>query len=334
MEVSVALCTYNGEKYLSELLDSLVSQSRPPNEIVICDDCSSDSTLQILKEFKSECELDVRLVSNSNRLGVNKNFIKCVNLCMGDAIAICDQDDIWDENKIEREVNMMQKDSSTQVVFHNSTIADENLEPMGNLWEAVGYSHGELKDSRSTFQRLLIENVVQGSTMLIDSTLIEDLPLIPEEWNYDHFIALYASLVTNICDIDEELLIYRQHENQKIGAPSAESRCIIPIMSFFDSLRGEPEDYRRQANMMKTITTLIESVEEDRLNISRKKALSSVHSVKSFRERQAKIFDGSEHIKDRMYLVYKNYNEDMYRKYSQSNAVVVRDIIRSVYHKH
>src|SRR5258708_3925751 len=97
--VSIALCTYNGEAYLKEQLDSLIDQTYPNCEIIIVDDCSKDGTVDILKQYANEYT-QIKLYINTENLGYTKNFEKAIVLCNGEYIALCDQDDIWDKNKI------------------------------------------------------------------------------------------------------------------------------------------------------------------------------------------------------------------------------------------
>src|SRR5574344_2136916 len=98
--ISLALPTYNGEKYLREQLDSIFNQTMVPEEIVVVDDRSTDSTIQILEEYKQKYGLKYYI--NEQNLGYNKNFEKAITLCQGDYIALCDQDDVWLPEKIEK----------------------------------------------------------------------------------------------------------------------------------------------------------------------------------------------------------------------------------------
>lgn len=97
--ISVAMTTFNGERYLREQLDSIYSQTRVPDEVVVVDDCSVDNTSTILQEYHQSKGLTDFV--NDKNLGVNKNFEKAISLCTGDYIAISDQDDIWFKNKLE-----------------------------------------------------------------------------------------------------------------------------------------------------------------------------------------------------------------------------------------
>lgn len=98
--VSVALATYNGEKYIREILDSVLAQSYPVSEIIIADDQSTDSTMSIAAEYAEKYE-HIQILPVSDLLGFVKNFERCCRACRGDYIALCDQDDYWDPKKIE-----------------------------------------------------------------------------------------------------------------------------------------------------------------------------------------------------------------------------------------
>jgi glycosyltransferase involved in cell wall biosynthesis len=99
--VSVALCTYNGARFLDEQLASLAAQTWRPLELVVCDDRSTDSTLAILAKFASTASFPVRIVQNGAWLGYKSNFKKAACLCQGELITFCDQDDIWLPTKLE-----------------------------------------------------------------------------------------------------------------------------------------------------------------------------------------------------------------------------------------
>src|SRR5687767_8613501 len=102
MSVSVALCSYNGAAYIAEQLRSIAEQTLLPEELVICDDGSSDSTVAIIRAFASEAPFKVLLFQNEQKLGVARNFQKALSLCTGDIIAMSDQDDVWMPIKLEK----------------------------------------------------------------------------------------------------------------------------------------------------------------------------------------------------------------------------------------
>ena len=97
--VSIVLCSYNGEKYVKEQIDSILNQSVPIHELIIQDDCSTDGTVDILNQYRSDSR--VRIYINKELLGFNANFLSAILKTTGNYIACSDQDDIWKENKVE-----------------------------------------------------------------------------------------------------------------------------------------------------------------------------------------------------------------------------------------
>src|SRR5229473_3497394 len=129
--VSVALCTYNGVKYLQEQLDSIASQEMKVAEIVISDDGSSDSTSEVVAAFSRKHAALVRFRKNANRLGYTKNFEQAISLCRGDIIFLSDQDDFWFPNKVERVAHAFAHNKQCAVVAAGAIVADQNLNPTG-----------------------------------------------------------------------------------------------------------------------------------------------------------------------------------------------------------
>ena len=106
--ISVALCTYNGAQFIREQLNSILCQTTNVDEIVICDDGSSDDTLSIINSYCSKTDI-IRVYQNQDKLGVSKNFQKAIDLCHGDLIFLSDQDDIWQANKVQTFVDYFNK---------------------------------------------------------------------------------------------------------------------------------------------------------------------------------------------------------------------------------
>ena len=103
MKTSVAIATYNGEKYIIEQLESILYQTQAVDEVIICDDCSQDRTVHIIRDFIVQHELNCtwKLFVNDQNLGYCENFKKAIYLCTGDIVFFCDQDDIWVKNRVE-----------------------------------------------------------------------------------------------------------------------------------------------------------------------------------------------------------------------------------------
>ena len=123
--ISVSMCTYNGAKHIREQLESITEQSVQPDEIIICDDGSSDDTIKIAKEILAEWSGKSKVIKNEVNLGFSKNFIKAIELCEGDIIFLCDQDDVWHKEKIAIMTDMLAKHQDALLVVHDSLLVDE-----------------------------------------------------------------------------------------------------------------------------------------------------------------------------------------------------------------
>ncbi len=109
--ISVALCTFNGERFLPRQLASIQQQTRLPDELVICDDRSTDTTLAIVRSFASSVSFPVKVMQNERNLGSTKNFENAMRLCSGDLIALSDQDDVWYPQRLARSEQELQTPS-------------------------------------------------------------------------------------------------------------------------------------------------------------------------------------------------------------------------------
>lgn len=141
--ISIAMATYNGGKYLQEQLDSFRIQSRLPDELVACDDGSSDDTVAILESLRKVAPFEVRVIRNVDNLGYVHNFEKALSLCSGDIIFLSDQDDVWFPEKIDVMSSRMVSEPGLQVLQCDMVLTDENLTPsrytqLGNL-RAAGF---------------------------------------------------------------------------------------------------------------------------------------------------------------------------------------------------
>jgi len=124
VKVSIALATYNGESYLHDQLQSYLEQYRQPDEIVVCDDCSNDGTLEILEAFRASAPFMIRIFQNPCNIGYTKNFEKAMSLCTGDIIFFSDQDDIWLPNKIRAIEKLFESYGDKSLIVHDGAIVD------------------------------------------------------------------------------------------------------------------------------------------------------------------------------------------------------------------
>tara|TARA_B100000575_G_scaffold288761_1_gene289334 strand:+ start:1795 stop:2754 length:960 start_codon:yes stop_codon:yes gene_type:complete len=127
MKISIAMTSYNGEKYITEQIESILQQSILPDEIVIIDDCSIDKTYSILEKYKESKLVNFKIYRNKNNLGFTKNFEKAISICNGDIIFLCDQDDIWYKDKIKIILEKFKRYPYVDLIVHNADLVNENL---------------------------------------------------------------------------------------------------------------------------------------------------------------------------------------------------------------
>jgi glycosyltransferase involved in cell wall biosynthesis len=220
VKISVALCTYNGAKYLRPQLQSLAAQTLLPAELVVCDDGSSDSTISLVEEFAAAAPFAVRSFRNDHNVGSTQNFARAVSLCSGDIIALCDQDDVWHSGKLER-VAAVFENPAVGAVFSDARLVDAEGESLGKLlWENVGFDAGAQRQfAAGPFAALLERNIVTGATLAFRSSYLDWLLPIPDgPLIHDAWIALLMAAVAEVKFLPEPLIDYRQHAAQQVGA--------------------------------------------------------------------------------------------------------------------
>ena len=221
------MCTYNGARYLREQLDSIAMQTRLPDELVICDDRSTDNTEEIVKAVRglSQAISGQALHVNDRNLGSVKNFEKAIGLCEGDIIALSDQDDVWHPDKLKLIEETFLRMPGAGLVFSDLEMVDENLRTLGyRAWQCqtVQFKQEEqaLLLKGRALDVLLTRNMVVGCAMAFRArfkNLVLPIPGISEWLYHDYWIALMVSSVADLAFIDRPLMKYRQHPNQQLG---------------------------------------------------------------------------------------------------------------------
>jgi glycosyltransferase involved in cell wall biosynthesis len=223
MNVSVAMCTFNGARFLPEQLASLVEQTRPPDELIICDDSSTDDTGTLLERFTKDAPFPVHLHYNQVNLGSTKNFEQAIRYCRGEIIALCDQDDVWYPEKIERTEALFNARPDVGMVFADAEVVDKDGSPQKQtLWQIIDFGPDlqKLVRSQQAFKVFFKHTVATGATMSFRSNFRDILLPIPGKASviHDAWIALIISSIAPVEIIESPLIKYRSHPNQQIGA--------------------------------------------------------------------------------------------------------------------
>lgn len=208
--VSVALATYEGSKYLSLQIESILTQTHLPDEIVICDDASSDDTMDIIRQFYKKYPNLIRYCQNEKNLGYIKNFEKALSLCKGKYIFLCDQDDIWVNNRIDAFLSHI---GNNDLIYSNSIIIDSKGHKTGKLM----FAHAEEFSRFSFMDFFLRKGLVQGASMMISDKILKKSIPFPETIPHDIWLMSIALQGKSVVYHTIPTLLYRQHDNNVIG---------------------------------------------------------------------------------------------------------------------
>ncbi|MDR1562529.1 MAG: glycosyltransferase [Dysgonamonadaceae bacterium] len=252
--VSIAMATYNGERYLRQQLDSILRQTHSDFELVICDDCSTDSTWSILQEYLVK---DPRLhcYKNEQNLGYRKNFEKAINLCQSDYIAFCDQDDIWLEYHLE---TLLATIGDKQLCCGKFLFIDETENLIGNA-EA---EHGKTlvkyaEDDHKRLKYLLYNSpFYQGASMLIHKSLVPNVFPIPGTMSHDLWIASLCSASRSFASADKVITLWRQHGNNTSYDKRLVTTNVIKItrdISYQKIRSGRESRYEQCCELLKRV---------------------------------------------------------------------------------
>lgn len=241
LKISVAMCTYNGDKYLEKQIDSIIMQTIQVDEIIVCDDCSSDGTESILEKYCQRMDCNIRIVKNKNNIGYIKNFERAINLCNGDIVFLCDQDDIWHKDKVERYVEVFKNKLDIGLIFSNAILINQyDQKSKKTLWDIYFKEEYKIKiRNKRIFKELLKKNFITGATVAFRKSYFNEIKYIPNEWVHDHFIALIFSSLTKLYYIEECLTSYRIHDMQQIGLKNSKIKSYVNRMKNGDLINNE-----------------------------------------------------------------------------------------------
>jgi glycosyltransferase involved in cell wall biosynthesis len=237
--LSVVMATFNGEAFIEAQLDSILCQTRLPDEIVICDDGSTDDTLAIVKRMKAQAPSSVswQVVSNKTSLGVAGNFSHAATLATCDLIALADQDDWWVPGKL-RTLEETLNAQDAILVHSDAELVDEAGNLLGmSVTDSLRMTSGERRGliAGRGLAQLVRRNLVTGHTVLMRRGVVDLAGDIPPGWLHDEWWALIAAAHGRVVLCPQILGHYRQHEINQVGATRS---GLARLMERF----GEPQD--------------------------------------------------------------------------------------------
>ena len=313
MTTSVVVCTYNGEQFIREQIDSILKQSIIPDEIIIVDDCSSDDTVKIVKKISEKaCDVKIDLAVNRVNVGVASNFLNAIKKANGDYIFLCDQDDIWLPNKIEIFMKYIERNQKL-LYFSNGYLVDKERKRLKeSLWNLMPFDIKWIED-KSVYDIMLNHSVVTGSAMAISRELVSyvrDVDVIPKGWIHDDFLGMIAASKDSICAINELTYEYRQHENNVIGAKR--KNIVNKTKTVFINLKNNRNYHKEKFLKYSTFEPFCPESGKEKL-------LDTISFWKYICET-----DSSNKLKGIYYYIT---NKDKYNKYSTGVRAIIKDIV-------
>ena len=226
LTLSIALVTFNRDRFLVQQLESIAAQSRLPDELIIGDDCSTDGTADIIRDFAEHAPFPVRWYVNKRNIGYDRNLEYAIQLCSGDVIVFCDDDDVSLAEKLRVTEDEFRKSPAIGLMVNNSALVDNKLRPLGiTLWDtarlAVRKAGAVSKDPICTLARHFIS---AGHVLAFRASLRPYILPFPREFPprifCDVWIALVLASITTLACVPEPLVLHRLHGGQIAGVHS------------------------------------------------------------------------------------------------------------------
>ena len=283
MKLSVALCTFNGQAFLERQLNSILNQTRKIDEIIVCDDSSSDLTVSILNKYASNYPDIFKIFVNDQNLNVSKNFEKAMILCHGDYIFLADQDDLWKTDKVAKILKVFEQNPTAEGVFSNADLIDDNdnlLTPELTLWDTVRFLEKESQKPIDLFKLLVIKgNYVTGATLCVKKEVLDfcvPFKIIDKIFLHDEWLAFVLSHRKTLFYSTEKLISYRIHSSQQIGV---------------GRVKNNPEKFKKE--VARSLNMLFGITAPKRFNDY--KVLAKNHKYQY--EKYNKLFDGDKEMR-------------------------------------
>ena len=217
-QIDILMATYNGEKYLTEQIDSILNQTYSNIRLIISDDCSKDGTREILKKYEQE-DSRVKVYYQEKNLGYVKNFEFLLGKVENEVYALSDQDDFWLPDKVEKTYNKL-IETNSDLVFTDLEVVNEKLEKIYDSYNDYMLLSRKIKKYKDSYVMQYLYNCITGCTLMGKKKMLEKILPIPTDSKYvihDSWIGIITSLDGKIEYLDEKTIKYRQHGNNQVG---------------------------------------------------------------------------------------------------------------------
>jgi glycosyltransferase involved in cell wall biosynthesis len=270
ISVSVAMATYNGQKFIREQLDSLAAQQHLPSELIITDDASSDKTVVIAEQFAKTAPFPVHVHRHEKRVGYRANFMRAARHCISDVIAFCDQDDIWSPRKLALCIEPF-RDPAVLLAYHNAEVVTETGERLGSLDHLASAT----MTPPLSLCPMRYPNYALGFTEVFRRSILEfsDLWEISLDYNdsavpmaHDQWVFFIASVFGTIAYINEALASYRQHGANLYGSNLHGRHRPMSFIAYIADLLSNPSD--ELCGLQKLSARCAEILEKARCNLA------------------------------------------------------------------
>jgi len=326
MKISVALCTYNGDKYLDDQLTSILQQSLLPNEIIICDDKSIDSTATLLSQYKeifTTKNIVCKVFVNEENIGIVNNFSAAISECTGDIIFLSDQDDYWLCNKIEKTIQCFHDNPNAGYVFSNAFVVDEYMAPTSKtMFGLLNFCINDFNLScHNQVLQLIKYNVVTGCTLAFKKKYINYILPMPENFLHDAWIAIILSSIhKGGAIISDATIKYRQHNNQTVGA-SVDNTYINRLLRDYYNKEVNKKYYHKLSNILRLAAERISSslgIEDDSYKLLQRGASHyyAKYSIYS-----------SNNLLYKLKIIYNELATGNYKLFANNYCSAIKDIL-------
>lgn len=226
--MQILLSTYNGEAFLSEQLDSILAQTYSEWQLIIRDDDSSDSTLEIIKSYQQRVPGKIELYEGGVGGNASSSFMSLLNYSSANYLMFCDQDDVWGKDKVERSLEallQLEKENPKALVYTDMEVVSSELKPLFSSF----VKHQKLDPRWAEDQyAVFVQSMAAGCTMIFTKALVKSLhPIIAPLFQHDHWLLIHAAFYGKLAFLEERTIKYRQHNENAVGSHEIDTKYFL-----------------------------------------------------------------------------------------------------------